>query len=94
MEKSSKEFLAFMRLPCVCGPRRGSHNTKLGNNQVYESHCKRFRCHRQCPKWRFYQGNHQGEAARFLCGEGDQNQTNATVVTPSTGIYENIALRN
>jgi hypothetical protein len=33
-------------LPCVCGPTRGSHNTKLGNSQVDESHCGRFGCHR------------------------------------------------
>jgi hypothetical protein len=31
--------------PCVCGPTRGSHNTKLGNNQVDKSNCGRFGCH-------------------------------------------------
>ncbi len=32
-------------LPCVCGPIRGNHSTKLGNSQVDKSHCGRFGCH-------------------------------------------------
>ncbi len=46
------------------------------------------------PKWRFYHGNHQGESAKHFHGERDQNQTDVTVVTPSKGVYENIAPQN
>jgi hypothetical protein len=81
-------------LPCVCGPTRGSHNTKLENSQVDESHCGRFGCHRQCPKWGFGQGNHQSKVANLLCKEGDQNQINVVVVAPSKNVYGNTTLQN
>jgi hypothetical protein len=34
VKNSSKEFLAFVDVLCVCGPTRGNHYTKPGNNQL------------------------------------------------------------
>jgi hypothetical protein len=81
-------------LPCVCGPTRGSHSTKLGNSQVDESHCGRFGCHQQCPKWGLCQGNHQSKVANLLCKERDQNQTSVVVVALSKNIYGNKTPQN
>jgi hypothetical protein len=82
-EEAPKSFW-LLWTPFVClWFNKGSNNLKLGDNQVVESHCGRFRCHRQCPKWGFCQGHHQGKVARLFHREGDQNQVGATVVAPS-----------
>jgi hypothetical protein len=85
---SSKEFLALMDAFFVFVVQKGETITQnQETNQANERHCGKFGCHKQCPKWGFYQGNHQSKVIR--CGEGDQNQMGAPMVAPSGGIDEN-----
>jgi hypothetical protein len=55
---------------------------------------KKIGCHKQCPKWGLYQGDHQGKAIGLLHEEGDQNQAGEIVVTPNGGIYGNSTPQN